>query len=136
MVWQADLPDISGTHLHPVDMRGAIVSLDRADPPGSWRWGGPAWTGRVGTGAPGRILGAAIGVDDPDQVADRWAAVLGVEANGSVVQVDGGELAFAPCPSRRDEGLTDIGVQVPEMIRRGRESVEIGGVRFAFFDDA
>ena len=42
--------DISGTHLHPADTRGAIVSLDRADPPGSWRWGGPDWTeqGRSG----------------------------------------------------------------------------------------
>ena len=45
VVWQVDLPDISGTHLHPADIGGAIVSLDRADPPGSWRWGGPDWTG-------------------------------------------------------------------------------------------
>ena len=57
VVWQADLPDISGTHLHPADMRGAIVSLDRADPPGSWRWGGPSWTGTVGEGSPGRVSG-------------------------------------------------------------------------------
>ena len=40
VVWQIDLPDISGTHLHPADMRGAIVSLDRSIPYGSWRWGG------------------------------------------------------------------------------------------------
>jgi hypothetical protein len=39
VVWQIDLPDISGTHLHPADMRGAIVSLDRADPPASWQIG-------------------------------------------------------------------------------------------------
>ena len=30
VVWQVDLPDISGTHLHPADMRGAIVSLDQS----------------------------------------------------------------------------------------------------------
>src|SRR5918992_2816996 len=41
VVWKLDLPDISGTHLHPTDMRGAIVSLDRAEPAESWRWGGP-----------------------------------------------------------------------------------------------
>ena len=28
VVWRIDLPDISGTHLHPADMRGAIVSID------------------------------------------------------------------------------------------------------------
>ncbi|HTC60533.1 MAG TPA: hypothetical protein VK691_10510, partial [Solirubrobacteraceae bacterium] len=41
VVWQLDLPDISGTHLHPADTRGAIVSLDQSRPYGSWRWGGP-----------------------------------------------------------------------------------------------
>src|SRR5436305_3936382 len=46
VVWRVDLPDISGTHLHPADMRGAIVSLDQSRPYGSWRWGGPDWTGR------------------------------------------------------------------------------------------
>ena len=33
-VWQIDLPDISGTHLHPGDMRGAIVSIDSSRPDG------------------------------------------------------------------------------------------------------
>src|SRR5213080_680031 len=31
-VWQIDLPDISGTHLHPADTRGAIVSIDGSRP--------------------------------------------------------------------------------------------------------
>ena len=56
-VWEIELPDISAAHLHPADMRGAIVSLDRSEPQGSWRWGGEEWTGRVGTGAPGRLAG-------------------------------------------------------------------------------
>src|SRR5881396_3636428 len=47
VVWQIDLEDISGTHLHPADMRGAIVSLDRPDPAPSWRWGGPGWEERA-----------------------------------------------------------------------------------------
>ena len=42
VVWQSDLADIAGTHLHPMDVPGAIVSLDWADPPESWRWAGPA----------------------------------------------------------------------------------------------
>src|SRR6516162_2036529 len=47
VVWTADLPDMAATHLHPKDVPGAIVSLDWALPPGSWRWGGPVWTGRA-----------------------------------------------------------------------------------------
>ena len=61
VAWQIDLPDISATHLHPADMRGAIVSLDRSEPYGTWRWGGPGWTGRIGAGAPGRLAGHARG---------------------------------------------------------------------------
>jgi len=45
VVWTADLPDIAGTHLHPGDVPGAIVSLDWADPAESWRWAGPSWKG-------------------------------------------------------------------------------------------
>ena len=41
-VWEIDLPDISGTHLHPSDMGGAIVSIDQPRPAGSWHWAGPA----------------------------------------------------------------------------------------------
>ena len=37
VVWTADLPDIAGTHLHPKDVPGAIVSLDWAEPAGSWK---------------------------------------------------------------------------------------------------
>ena len=57
VVWQIDLPDIAGTHLHPADMRGAIVSLDRSEPYGAWRWGGPEWTARIGTTRGGRAGG-------------------------------------------------------------------------------
>src|SRR2546421_5200081 len=52
VVWTADLPDIAGTHLHPADVPGAIVSLDWAAPEQSWRWAGPAWTGQGPRPAP------------------------------------------------------------------------------------
>lgn len=38
VAWLADLAGMSGTHLHPADVPGAIVSLDWANPPESWRW--------------------------------------------------------------------------------------------------
>jgi hypothetical protein len=132
VVWQLDLPDISGTHLHPADIGGAIVSLDRADPPGSWRWGGPDWTERVGEGAPGRVTGATIAVQDTDAVADRWARVLGAEREDGSLALDGARIGFRP----GDEGLAEIAVEVPESVRGGRDVVEVGGVRFEFSDSA
>jgi len=119
IVWSVDLPDISGTHLHPADLRGAIVSIDRADPPDSWRWAGPGWTGRTGTGAAGRVEGVTVRVAQPESVAARWAEVLGGPAPGVRFE-----------PAARDRGVTDVTVAVPEAVRRGRDAVMIGGVRF------
>lgn len=98
VVWEVELPDISTAHLHPADMGGAIVSLDRPDPPGAWRWGGPEWTGKVGRGAAGRLTGIAVAVDDPETVAARWGEVLGMvpvrEQGELALALDGGEVRF------------------------------------------
>ena len=118
-VWQLDLDDISGTHLHPADTGGAIVSLDRADPPGSWRWGGPDWTGKVGNGAPGKIRGVTIEVADPPSTATRWGELLGADTS----ELDDSYVAFEAGDADR---IIEIEVHVP-----GRqETIEIGGVRF------
>jgi hypothetical protein len=130
VVWQIDLPDISGTHLHPADIGGTIVSLDRAQPPESWRWGGPQWTGRAGAGAPGRLDGIAVAVADPSAVAKRWGEVLGVAVGGEpALELDGGRVAFEPSGGSAG-GLVEIAVTLPPELRRDRDAVEIGGVRF------
>jgi hypothetical protein len=131
-VWQIDLPDISGTHLHPADMDGAIVSLDRSDPFGSWRWGGPQWTGRIGAGAGGRLLGATVAVDHPATVAARWAQVLGVAVEthgGLVLGLDGGEVRFEEASQDRGEGLVEIALELPRELPGGGSTIELGGLR-------
>ncbi len=132
VAWEIDLPDISTTHLHPADMRAAIVSLDRSEPYGTWRWGGPQWTGRIGTGAPGRLTGVTLAVADPAAVATRWGAVLGLEVSGEtqpLLRLDGGEVHFETAPSERAEGLVEIALELPHELPGGQEVGEIGGVR-------
>jgi hypothetical protein len=73
-VFAVELDDIAEVHLHPADMRGAIVSLSVPVPPGSWRWGGEGWSERS---VPGRLTGITIAIPDPDAVSERWAAVAG-----------------------------------------------------------
>lgn len=131
-VFEIDLPDISDTHLHPADMRGAIVAIDQSRPWGSWRWGGPEWTGRIGKGAPGRLTGIAVAVSDPAAVAARWAQVLGVTVQDSdepVLALDGGEVRFTTAPDERGEGLIEIAIELPPERRAGRTEIEVGGVR-------
>ena len=132
VAWEIDLPDISTTHLHPADMRGAIVSLDRSEPYGTWRWGGPQWTGQVGAGAPGRLAGVTIAVSDPSAVATRWGEVLGLEVSGEdrpMLRLDGGEVRFETATSARTEGLVEIALELPHELPGGRDTIELGGAR-------
>ena len=73
-VFEVDLDDMAEAHLHPADMRGAIVSVSEPAPAESWRWGGPAWRERS---VPGAITGITVAVADPDATAERWAEVIG-----------------------------------------------------------
>jgi hypothetical protein len=132
VVWQIDLPDISGTHLHPGDIGGAIVSIDGSRPYGSWRWGGPDWTARTSTGARARLQGVTVAVSEPDAVAERWAQVLGAEVQGGGAEpriaLDGGEVRFRDAGDG-GEGLCEIALVLPEDVRGGRSELQLGGVR-------
>ena len=134
VVWQVDMPDIAGTHLHPKDVPGALVSLDWAEPAGSWRWGGPAWTGQVPDDAQGGIVGLTVQSSDPAALAARWAEVLDrpcqQREGAEVVAVDGAEVAFVPVRDGRGEGIHSVALALPEPVRRGRHALDVGGVHF------
>lgn len=133
VVWTADHADIAGTHLHPKDVPGAIVSLDWADPPESWRWAGPEWTGGAPAHPAGGVSGLTIEVLEPARAAARWAEVLGL----TVTDDDGGaaaiwlpeagqELRFVPESSGRGEGITEIRLTTERPV----PTALIAGVRF------
>ncbi len=131
-VWSIDLPDISGTHMHPADLRGAIVSLDSSRPFGSWRWGGPEWTERIGSGPPGRLTGITVALTEPRAAAERWAQVLGVALDASEqprLELEGAEVRFVAAEGA--EGIVEIAVEVPEDVRGGRERIEVGSAAVA-----
>jgi hypothetical protein len=135
VIWMTDLPDMAGTHLHPKDVPGAIVSLDWADPAESWRWAGPAWTGQAPGHEPGGITALTIEVTDPAAAAARWAAVLGVSAatgagtaGTAAIELSGSgqRLRFVQARSGRGEGISAVTIAgLP-----GARPRQIGGVSF------
>lgn len=132
VVWTADLPDIAATHLHPRDVPGAIVSVDWATPAQSWRWAGPAWTGRAPAHAPGGVTGLTIEVTDPAATARRWGAVLGIPAGsgrrGALIELpaSGQWLRFLPTGPGHGEGIVAVTIAgLQDGVPR-----TIGGVRF------
>ena len=130
VVWQADLDDIAGTHLHPRDVPGAIVSLDWADPPGSWHWAGPAWTGGQPPHDDGGITGITVEAPEPERLAQRWADVLGVTADGPRIVLDDGAQLLRFVPSAGAEGIVAVEATLPGADRRcevGSATIEITG---------
>ena len=110
-VFEVSLDDMAEVHLHPADIRGAIVSLSQPTPPQSWRWGGPDWESRT---APGAVAGATVEVPEAGPTADRWQAVLGEEPDWLGIRLTEG-----------DRGLTEIVIDGLEA------EFTLAGVRFA-----
>lgn len=73
-VFAIELDEIGEVHLHPGDMRAAIVALSVPKPPESWRWGGKGWADRA---VDGRLVGITLAVADPEATATRWENVAG-----------------------------------------------------------
>ena len=120
--FEVSLEGISEVHLHPADMRGAIVALSRPEPPDAWQWGGPGWEQRA---APYELTGATIGVRRPVAAVDRWQTVLGAELYEIGIRVSADEF---------ERGLTEIilAPETPEQEPEQRGPLVIGGVRFVF----
>jgi hypothetical protein len=114
-VFEVTLDDIEEVHLHPADMRGAIVSLSTPRPAGSWRWGGPDWEQRS---APVRVTGVTVGVADPDEVRARWQEVIGELPGVAFVadEADPGPVEYA-------------------FTGRAGGQVQVGGVRLVFSEE-
>jgi hypothetical protein len=132
VAWEIDLPDIGGTHLHPGDVPGAIVSIDQPTPPEAWAWAGPDWTGGAPPVTEGRgVTGVTLRSPRPSKLAEIWEGVLDAEArNGdggdATIALDAGRLHFT---SGEPEGIAAFEVRVaPELAARG--DIEIAGVCF------
>jgi hypothetical protein len=116
-VFDVKTAEIEEAHLHPADMRGAIVSISQPEPRGSWPWGGPDWPERS---AVLQVAGATVGVADAPTVTERWGHILdGWPADAGVTLAD----------DPGESGLTEIVIAVTAP----RDPVEVAGVRFRFF---
>jgi hypothetical protein len=114
VAWSVDLDDIRGTHLHPRDLGGALLSLDSAVPAASWRWAGPNWQRTAGAGSDAAIVGVEMQCAQPDAVARRWASLLDRSVETAPdgtdrITLDRGTLRFA-AGSPGTDGVTTLDI--------------------------
>lgn len=146
IVWEIALPDIATIHLHPRDVGGAIVSLDRPIPAAAWRWAGPGWEEKGARSTARGIRGVELQDDAPAALARRWAAVLGApvanDGQGTPrIDLAGGHVRFVTPDDERGAGIAcvRIAIREPETATQrarargcvdARGRVRIGGLRF------
>jgi hypothetical protein len=130
VVWQSDHDVISGTHLHPRDVGGAILSLDEARPPESWHWAGPRWAEEIDTSVAGEIVAVELQSDDPAALAKRWGEVLGRAPQGRgssrTIALERGSIRFVPARDGRGEGVSGFDVAIGDRDRFLRNVEELG----------
>ncbi len=110
IVFETSFADVATIHLHPKDTGGVLLSIDSADPPESWRWGGPDWRSRTRTTRVQGIAAAEIACRFPQDVAERWAQIMDLTLTPGIAPVincgDGnGSLRFVECSPGEAEGI-------------------------------
>ena len=125
VVFEAVGEGITGLHLHPRDIGGAILSLDETDDWDDWPWAGPRWREHVRVDTVTDILAVEVEAHDPAAMAARWAEVLGTSADGTTVVLDEGEIRFVPA-SARGEGVSGFELAAAEGPDR---AIELCGCR-------
>ncbi len=128
-VWSADLSDISGTHVHPADIGGAIVSFDEPRPPASWRWAGPHWETNRRTDVVSGVAGITMAAKDPTALLASWSRATSVAAQANSLTLDDGcTVTFVEAADERD-ALVGIDVTATDRGRIGDE-FRIAGTTF------
>jgi hypothetical protein len=108
VVFEAVAAGVTGLHLHPRDVGGAILSIDRSERWEDWPWAGPSWQQHDRAAHAGEILGVVIQANDPAAMARRWSQVLGRAAEDGAIALDQGVIRFEPVDDDRGEGLSAI----------------------------
>lgn len=131
VVDQLDRNGCGYTHLHPRDVGGTLLSIDYMSRWDRWEWGGTGWDSH--SAPPCSIVAAEMHGPEPELMANRWSAVLGLQCSkhdsGWRIALDAGELLFLLDSEGRGEGLRAVAVRCaqPEAIleraaQRGRAS--------------
>jgi hypothetical protein len=119
VVERIDLDDAWGTHLHPKDVPGAILSIDAMDPPDSWRWAGPDWRDHVHTEVATALVGVTIQSTNPDAMSRQWSRVLQrpveAEGDGACIRLEDTWVQFV---QPRDRRATEFAASMSQFANR------------------
>lgn len=126
VAYEAHGPNVTGLHLHPSDVGGAILSIDHPRPPGSWGWAGPDWPYHRTDAVVKDLVAVEIAAIDPPAMAARWGEALGLDPIDTTrIDLGDSELRFEPGTI---EGVRRIDLLAADP-RRAGDAVQVGTTR-------
>lgn len=148
VVDKIDRPYYACSHFHPKDFGGVLASFDQQKTEtdymldeGDWMPAGPDWQ-KAKSDEVTDLAGATLTQSGFDALAEQWSDLLGRPLKDSAVQIDAGEVRFAPSDSARTS-LAEVLFKVrdPAAVKARAEAsglpvqdgaVKIGGVWFRY----
>ncbi|MEM9035987.1 MAG: VOC family protein [Actinomycetota bacterium] len=126
VVFTAEGEGVTGLHLHPRDVGGAILSLDHCDVTADWPWAGTDWRAHADTSVVTELEAVEIAADDPDAMADRWSDLLGLPLRAPAkLRLDTGSIRFVEADDR-GEGVAAVELRAADRQRAGEVHVVAG----------
>ncbi len=131
IVWEGSHEGTSGRHMHPADVGGTILSIDQCDYPAEWAWGGPIWRDFVDTSVVSAVAGVEIAVANPEEVAAKWSALVGVPVNNGAIRLDDAEIRFVASDGTVPDGVVGYDLVATDRTRAG-ETHDLRNVAIRF----
>lgn len=126
IVYTAEGPGVTGLHLHPRDVGGAILSLDRCDDHADWPWAGPAWRDHADISRVAELVAVDVAATDPDEMVARWSTLIGLPLREPrVIRLATGAIRFVDADDR-GEGVTAVDLRVADRSLAGQRHVVAG----------
>lgn len=118
-----DGPSILGLHIHPSDVGGTLLSIDTCEDPAEWPWAGPDWRDGVDSSVVDAIVGVELQAMDPDDVAQRWSALLDRPVEDGLLKLDDADLRFVRANDGRGDGLRALDFRARDRSRAGEQLI-------------
>ncbi len=118
-----DGPAIVGLHIHPSDVGGTLLSINACEDSAEWPWAGPDWRDAVNTSVVDAIVGIELQAMDPDDVAQRWSALLDRPVDDGLLKLDDADLRFVRANDGRSDGLRGLDFRARDRSRVGEQLI-------------
>ena len=95
-------------HLHPKQVGGAILSLDKMIPENEWLWAGTKWQECINNSLVDCLSGVILQSSNPDKLCSQWELALGKQRDSGDmlnISLDQSNISFIKDSNSKEDGI-------------------------------